>query len=112
MQPSQEVPCASAVHKDSFNSFEIYFLKHQNSFNSCSKIKSVFEKIILVFHVETWNNSCFMCLKTRNNSSFKYKKYGIIPVFMLLKHEIIPEKVLTVRFFVSLQIFKSQRYVI
>ena len=32
---------------------------------------------------------------------------GIIPVFMLLKHEIIPEKVLTVRFFVSLQIFKN-----
>lgn len=38
---------------------------------------------------------------------FKCKNYGIIPVFMLLKHEIIPEKVLTVRFFVSLQIFKN-----
>ena len=72
----------------------------------------MFEKIILVFHVETWNNSCFMCLKTWNNSFFKCKNYGIIPVFMLLKHEIIPEKVLNVRFFVSLQIFKNQRYVI
>ena len=53
-----------------------------------------------------------MCLKTWNNSFFKCKNYGIIPVFMLLKYEIIPEKVLAVRFFVSLQIFKSQRYVI
>ena len=38
----------------SFNSFEIYFLKHQdsfNSFNSCSKkIKFVFKKTRFVFH--------------------------------------------------------------
>lgn len=110
MQPSQLDPFASTAYKYSPNSFEIYFLKHQDSFNSlnsCSKIKFVFEKKILVFHVETWNNSCFMCLKTWNNSFFKCKNYRIIPVFMLFKHEIIPEKVLTVRFFVSLQIFKN-----
>ena len=42
VQPSQLDPFASTAYKYSPNSFEIYFLKHQdsfNSFNSCSKNK-------------------------------------------------------------------------
>ena len=37
VQPSQLDPFASTAYKYSPNSFEIYFLKHQDSFNSCSK---------------------------------------------------------------------------
>ena len=57
VRPSQLVPCASIAHKYSPNSCKIYFLKHQdsfNSFNSCSK-KIVFKNKI---RVRKNKNSC------------------------------------------------------